>query len=213
MCSETDPLSKKLENLVLNDPEFIKAVETKPRRGWQRGDSPREVTFTYTAQVFVRPFGYDMEKLKNPPYDLHPWVRDVVVPKNQSAVAQDFYANPFRPEIWDCRTGVMTRIKNASPPFLQKGDIVWISFHVEFIIGANTWVPQFTPRHIIRVADMPSLLIDALTTVEEGKGGEPEPDYSIEEGATIVIRTSSPSYAFLAALTKYICVFMRLTRS
>lgn len=132
--------------------------------------------------MFVRSFNQDTSKLNNPPYPLHPWVKDVVQPK---AGKQDYYANPHRPEIWDCTTGTMIRIKNADPPSLRRGDIVWISFHVEFIIGGNSWSTQLTPRHIIRVSTIPAILITPEDEVP--KAPEQEPDYSIKEGSKFLM--------------------------
>ena len=126
-----------------------------------------------------------MAKLQSPPYVLHPWVQEVVQPK---AGKQDYYANPYRPEIWDCTTGTMIRIDKATPSSLQKGDIVWMSFYVEFIIGQQTWATQLTPRHLIRVGTIPSILID--TTDEGDAAPEQEPDYAIKEGATFLMSAS-----------------------
>ena len=165
------------------EPEFNPTP--KPRRSWQKGDGGHDVTFTFSAQIFVRPFGYDMAKLKNPPYELHPWVRDVVEPKDGSTPSQqEYWPNPYRPEIWDCTTGRMLRIQNASPPFMRKGDIVWVSFHVEIIIGKKTWAPQFVPRHFIRVGAVPSELVDSPNDIQ---AEECEPQYEIQEGQAVVI--------------------------
>ena len=174
----TPSYSKKFEELVVKETAFNKSC--KPRRNWQKGDNGYDDTFTFSAQVFVRPYAYDVNRLKNPPYPLHPWVREVVQPTSGK---QEYYANPYRPEVWDCSTGTMTRIDKANPPSLQKGDIVWMSFHVEFIIGMQTWSTQLTPRHIIRVGRMPGVL---LTNMADGNAvNEQEPDYTIQEGATI----------------------------
>ncbi|KAI1783927.1 hypothetical protein LXA43DRAFT_902658 [Ganoderma leucocontextum] len=169
---------EKLEELVQKNSEFNKVC--RPRRNWQRGDSGYNATFTLSAQMFVRPYGYNLQKLQHPSYVVHPRVRDAVKPSGTGK--PEFYPNPYRPESWDCTNGRMTRIANASPPFLQPGDIVWMSFFVEFIIGTNSWATQFTPRHFIRVATIPAMLIPVSTG-----DNDKEPEFTIEEGAPIVL--------------------------
>lgn len=125
----------------------------KKRRPWQDGTGNLG-TYVFSSNLVVRRAGVDAEKLANFPYEVHPWI--------QQATKENpgYVANPHRPRIFDLVNGELRDIKDCSPPYLAKGDIVWISFAVELLIGAS-WASTFIPYEIVRVGKVSSELIGA----------------------------------------------------
>ncbi|KAI9057284.1 hypothetical protein FKP32DRAFT_1536209, partial [Trametes sanguinea] len=115
----------------------------KPRRKWQEGEGSFDATYILAAQVFTRRSMYSKERSVK--YQLHPWIKAVTGP------GQQYYANPDRPNIFEAVAGQLRDIVDCHPSTLQFGDLVWISFYVEFIVGSNAWNPNFTPVEIVRV--------------------------------------------------------------
>ncbi|KAH9848481.1 hypothetical protein C2E23DRAFT_739683 [Lenzites betulinus] len=117
----------------------------KPRRKWQEGEGSYDATYIFVAQMFVRRGFYTWKKELTLVYELHPWIREA------TAQGKQFFANPDRPEVFKVVDGQLRPISECTPPGLLYGDLLWISFVVEFIVSSNAWNPNFIPVEIVRV--------------------------------------------------------------
>ncbi|KAH9846251.1 hypothetical protein C2E23DRAFT_702152, partial [Lenzites betulinus] len=117
----------------------------KPRRKWQEGEGAYDATYIFVAQVFVRRGYYTWKKELMLSYELHPWIQDA------TASGKQYFANPNRPEVFEVVDGQLRSISECAPPGLMYGDMIWISFIVEFIVSSNAWHPNFVPVEIVRV--------------------------------------------------------------
>ncbi|KAH9854422.1 hypothetical protein C2E23DRAFT_713065, partial [Lenzites betulinus] len=116
----------------------------KKRRPWQDSATPTS-SFVMSSQIFTRRPGGSARKDVQVPYTVHPWI--------QEAVKKDpnYMPNPARPKMFELSEGALVAIKDCDPPYIAKGDVVWISFAVEFIVGASSWSTTFIPYEIVRV--------------------------------------------------------------
>ncbi|KAJ8457466.1 hypothetical protein ONZ51_g11514 [Trametes cubensis] len=125
----------------------------KSRRPWQDGSNRNEV-YVFSAQMSFKRTKYTARKEASLQYTLHPWIADVVAKTS-------YFANPDRPSLFEPRAGKLIDLKDCETPHLRTGDLVWIGFYVEFIIGLNHWSTTLTPYEIVRVATVtPSLVGD-----------------------------------------------------
>lgn len=69
----------------------------------------------------------------------------------------------------------MENIEKGAQPELRYGDLVWISFTVEFIIGAVAWNPTFIPVEVIRVGNVATELVGHRSTPEPAQGAGDAP--------------------------------------
>jgi hypothetical protein len=46
-------------------------------------------------------------------------------------------------------------LEKSDIPRFEKNDIIWISFTLAFVVGPDTWAPEYRPIDIIRVGRMP----------------------------------------------------------
>ncbi|KAI9065720.1 hypothetical protein FKP32DRAFT_1567363 [Trametes sanguinea] len=130
----------------------------KSRRAWQDGSTADNANsgYMFTSQIFVRRNDSSRAHEMRTPYKLHDWIKAVTGPGSQ------YIPNPDRPSLFELCDGELRDIKACNPPYLKSGDLVWISFGVEFIIGADLWSTTFTPFEIIRVATVsPEVLGDS----------------------------------------------------
>ncbi|KAI9058544.1 hypothetical protein FKP32DRAFT_1582114, partial [Trametes sanguinea] len=139
----------------------------KPRRKWQEGGGSFDTTYIFTAPVFARRGPWHKER--RIPYDVPSPIR-----KATENPKVPFYANPDRPQIFEAINGSLHDIATCDPPALQYGDLVWISFAVEFIVGSTAWHPNFTPVEIVRVGTVAPHLVGSNAALE-GVNGRPVP--------------------------------------
>ncbi|KAI0349457.1 hypothetical protein OH77DRAFT_1465381 [Trametes cingulata] len=132
----------------------------KDRRAWQNGESST-ATYVLSAQVFMKRTKFTARMEEKIPYPIHDWIV-----KGTEKTA--WFANPDKPRIFEPQAGKLRDIKEANPPYLKTGDLVWMSFYAEFIIGLNYWSTTFTPVEIIRVGTVaPHLVGDGYKAVDE----------------------------------------------
>ncbi|KAL7281163.1 hypothetical protein ACG7TL_004471 [Trametes sanguinea] len=144
------------ENYVQTVDGFNKAQ--KSRRTWQDGKTAEQPnsTYAFTSRVFVRRTPSTRHREAEINFPLHPWIKDATGPNSA------YFANPDRPTVFELRDGRLQDIKDCNPPFLKSGNLIWISFGVEFIIGSDLWSTSFVPFEIIRVATVsPDLIGDS----------------------------------------------------
>ncbi|EIW63226.1 uncharacterized protein TRAVEDRAFT_87590, partial [Trametes versicolor FP-101664 SS1] len=145
---------KAFEDYVITVAGFNKG--SKDRRTWQDGtgaDRPNSY-YVFSSQVFVKRVGVTKHREANIDYELHPWIAAVTKgPKTE------YFANPDRPKLLEPYGGKLRNIKDSDSPQLKKGDVVWISFSVSFLLGGDTWTTNFTPFEIIRVGAVSADLI------------------------------------------------------
>lgn len=85
-----------------------------------------------SAQIFSKRSRYSGKREASIKYPLHPWITEAT--KKPSV----YYANPDRPKIFQAVHGALQNItESGQPPYLKTGDLVWLSFSVEFIIGLH----------------------------------------------------------------------------
>ncbi|KAI0661157.1 hypothetical protein C8Q70DRAFT_911754 [Cubamyces menziesii] len=149
---------KAFEDYIQRIPGFNKAQ--KNRRTWQDGsvaDGPAS-SYVFTSQVFMKRAPTTQHREADISYQLHDWIKAATGPKSS------YFANPDRPEVFDLCEGELRSIKAATPPYLRGGDLVWISFSVEFVIGLDLWHTSLVPLEIIRVALLSSDLVGGAGT-------------------------------------------------
>ncbi|KAI9069261.1 hypothetical protein FKP32DRAFT_1560176, partial [Trametes sanguinea] len=147
---------KAFEDYVQSISAFNKGQ--KNRRTWQDGSTANQPNsaFAFTSRVFVRRTSSTRHLEAQIKFPLHEWIKDATGPNSA------YFANPDRPTVFELRDGELHDIKQCDPPFLKSGDLIWISFGVEFIIGTDLWSTSFVPFEIIRVASVsPDLIGDS----------------------------------------------------
>ncbi|KAH9854467.1 hypothetical protein C2E23DRAFT_726756, partial [Lenzites betulinus] len=142
---------KAFETHINAQPNFNRG--RKSRRKWQEGEGSFDSTYIFVAPLFVRRGTPAAKREPFISYELHPWIREV------SASGKQFCANPDRPQVFEVVDGTLQDIAKGSRPELKYGDLVWMSFMVEFIVGANAWNPNFVPVEIIRVGSVATELV------------------------------------------------------
>ncbi|KAI9069789.1 hypothetical protein FKP32DRAFT_1559045 [Trametes sanguinea] len=156
---------KKLEEYVTAQPNFNRMK--KPRRKWQEGEGSYDSTYIFVSPVFIRRGVYTWKRERLISYALHPWIQDATGPGSQ------FFANPDRPRVFEAVGGVLHDIAGCVPSSLQFGDLVWISFTVDFAVGGAAWNPNFKPVEIVRVGSVATSLIGMNALSYEPSAGEP----------------------------------------
>ncbi|KAI0350510.1 hypothetical protein OH77DRAFT_1430978, partial [Trametes cingulata] len=116
----------------------------KQRRAWQNGSDAKQTVYVLSSQMFFKRTPFTSRKEASISYPLHPWIEEAM--KNTP-----YFANPDRPSILELQGDQLVDITKCDPPALAPGDLVWISFSVEFVIGVNFWNTTFTPYEIIRI--------------------------------------------------------------
>ncbi len=133
----------------------------KLRRAWQDGSDTSRTVYVMSSQMFLKRTPSHSKKEADVEYPLHPWIETV---KRTTS----YFPNPDRPEFLEPSRGHLVSISECDPPHIRTGDLVWITFFAEFIIGLNNWSTAFTPFEIIRVgAVTPDLVGDGLSGAAE----------------------------------------------
>ncbi|KAI0324875.1 hypothetical protein GY45DRAFT_1262015 [Cubamyces sp. BRFM 1775] len=183
-----------LEDYVQSIPGFN--LGQKKRRTWQDGstaDKPNS-SFVFSSQIFVRRNSATKHREERISYDLHPWIAAATGPRS------DYFANPDRPMLYEIHQGELRDIKECSPPYLKKGDLVWVSFTVEFIIGNDAWSMVFVPYEIVRVG---SVSLDLVGDTGERSVNAPvdiTPNLRLQAGMKIALRESFFEYCQLSEM-------------
>ena len=108
--------------------------------------------------MFLKRNAYNAPKEPKVKYQLHDWIAAISNNKEKG-----FFANPNRPRFYEISQDSNRKLlpmEMCTPPVIQFGDVVWISFTVEIIIGVK-WYTNFVAREIVRVATvLPELVGD-----------------------------------------------------
>ncbi|KAI0359247.1 hypothetical protein OH77DRAFT_1374941, partial [Trametes cingulata] len=140
------------EKLATSTKGFNRSKKT--RRSWQNGSNTNS-PYVLSSQMFLKRTQFTSRKEASVSYPLHPWIANAA--KNTS-----YFPNPDRPAVFEPLGSRLCDIKDCNPPYLRTGDLVWISFFVEFIIGMNNWSTTFTLYEFVRVGTVsPDLVGDA----------------------------------------------------
>lgn len=150
----------------------------KSRRPWQNSNNPQP-NYVMNSNIFVRQSAVSEEKKANFPYTLHPSIAQAI--KANPA----YMANPDRPRIFELVKGRLTAIQRCNPPYLARGDLLWLSFSAEFVIGGGAWTTTFIPYEIVRVGSVsPNLIGGASTT--SGSTFYTAPKQGLQEGLIVL---------------------------
>lgn len=98
--------------------------------------------------MFVKKTNHNEHLISKPPYPLHTWVSTALERTDK------WVPNPERPRLLAYEDGQLKSIVNSDPPYLERGDVVWISYAVTFGIHYLNWGPDFCPFDVIRVGKM-----------------------------------------------------------
>ncbi|KAI9061808.1 hypothetical protein FKP32DRAFT_1575055, partial [Trametes sanguinea] len=139
-------LQRALEDNVQSKPTFN--LSKKDRRAWQNGSEEYTSTYIFSSQVFIRRNRMNAHRAAEVDYPLHPWITEVTKGKS------GYFPNPDKPKIFELCNDELRAISECDPPYLRKGDLVWMSFSAIFTIGTETWSTTFVPYEIVRVGAM-----------------------------------------------------------
>ncbi|TFK79456.1 hypothetical protein K466DRAFT_505520, partial [Polyporus arcularius HHB13444] len=153
------------DQFIQREPKFN--PENLPRRKWQDGSGDQQQPyFVLTAPVFTKRTQYMWNRAQSQPYEVHQWLKGV---STQSA----FFANPDCPKLLELRGTKFVPLSECIPPYLQSGDLFWISLRVEWVVG-KSWKMVFTPIEFVRVALVSPVLVGgavgAPSSSEPGQG-------------------------------------------
>ncbi|KAJ7178784.1 hypothetical protein C8R43DRAFT_942384 [Mycena crocata] len=147
----------------------------KPRRQWQEGLSiPTRRRFVFTSRLVVYKNLYNTKDGQplTTSYKLHPWIDSNV---RQSS---EWIPNPDRPSIVDFVDGKLNILKPVNYRYFDRGDIVWFSFALVYVVRQSNWQPEFKPLDFVRVGRLPA---SSQTRVE----------YSVEDEVGAAYRSFS----------------------
>ncbi|KAI0358765.1 hypothetical protein OH77DRAFT_1396697, partial [Trametes cingulata] len=138
---------------------FEKHMETHPafnmtgkdHYAWQNGESST-ATYVLSVQVFMKRTKFTAQMEEKIPYLVHDWIV-------KSTEKMAWFANPDKPRIFEPQGSKLRDITEADLPYVKTGNLVWMSFYAEFIIGLNYWSTTFTPVDIIRVGTVAPHLV------------------------------------------------------
>lgn len=128
-----------LEDFANHDPNFNQFGRARVR--WQTRLED-VATYVLTAPLFAKKTPHNST---DPGYPVHPWIED--------ALRQDhsLVPNPERPTILDFDGEELKSIDDSLRGELQRGDVLWCSFTVSYVIGRKDWRPEIRPYEMIRV--------------------------------------------------------------
>ncbi|KAF7798113.1 hypothetical protein EIP86_009328 [Pleurotus ostreatoroseus] len=150
-------LQTAVERFALSDAQFNTAQ--KPRRAWQ-GERDESANRRYLLNI---PMFFQKGKGGAPPlpYEPHPLV--------QKALEDNptWYANPERPKPFSMEGKKLVDLKDATEPTFRRGDVVWMTFSVQLILGAKAWWTELVPKCFVRVGRVPmdTSTLDATLSV------------------------------------------------
>lgn len=85
-----------------------------------------------------------------------------------------FFANDEKPVLFEPdEEGGLRPLSESFPPTLKVGDLVWMSFSVEFFIGNMYWSTNFIPYEFVRIGSVALKLLPDIKK-EYDKDGEEE---------------------------------------
>ncbi|KAI1785503.1 hypothetical protein LXA43DRAFT_1065835 [Ganoderma leucocontextum] len=131
---------KVFEEYVMNANKFNPGK--KGRREFQNGLGYTQ-TFHLSSQIFVKRSAYTRTKEASRTYPLHDWI------KNGTKKDEE---------------GGLRPLSEGFPPTLKVGDLVWMSFSVEFFIGNMFWSTNFIPYEIVRIG---SVALELLPNIKK----------------------------------------------
>ena len=109
-----------------------------PRRPYLSGlDAKYRTRFWMQTPMFLR------KKDNRNVEHLHPWVVEA------DRISKVFSANPDRPRVWVKDGDNILPIAETEPGFLQRGDVLAVSFTVTYHITQSHWFPQFHPVDVV----------------------------------------------------------------
>ncbi|PIL33119.1 hypothetical protein GSI_04568 [Ganoderma sinense ZZ0214-1] len=159
----------------------------KERRNWQDGNDPDRSMFSFTSQIFLKRSAYTKQKEANISYTLHHWIREATKKGSQ------FFANDERPEVFESDEDLKLRslAENGLRP-LKPGDLVWLSFSVEFFIGGKFWVTNFIPYEFVRVGTVSTDLLGDIRSNDPEEVAGPRERLGIGMGSISVSSDDKP---------------------
>ncbi|KAI0352255.1 hypothetical protein OH77DRAFT_811174 [Trametes cingulata] len=158
----------------------------KKRRTWQDGTSYSS-SYIMSSAIFVRRSNAKSQDIAKFPYELHPSIKKAL------DANPAYIANPNRPRMFELHAGQLRDIKESHPPYIAKGDLVWISFAVEFVIGGAAWNTTFIPYEIVRVG---TLSADLMAGGQQTEGtSNTAPQQGLQAGLRVSIADDFPMRA------------------
>ncbi|KAF6758166.1 hypothetical protein DFP72DRAFT_845133 [Ephemerocybe angulata] len=137
-----------LETWVQGIPEFNKAK--RARSNWMTpayiAESSRH---TVSIPVFQRKNAFNCKDGKyEVPYEVHPWIAEASVPNNQHWIPNPSIVRVLERGVDDTLVDVLLE---SETPALKSGDLVKMTFKVNFAVGPSSWTSNYMPVQIIRV--------------------------------------------------------------
>ncbi|KAI1786565.1 hypothetical protein LXA43DRAFT_897731 [Ganoderma leucocontextum] len=158
---------KVFEEYVMNANKFNPGK--KGRREFQNGLGYTQ-TFHLSSQIFVKRSAHTRTKEASRTYPLHNWI------KNGTKKGMPFFANNEKPVLFEPdKEGGLRPLSEGFPPTLKVGDLVWMSFSVEFFIGNMFWSTNFIPYEIVRVGSVALELLPNINKEFDEDVEEEEP--------------------------------------
>ena len=141
----------------------------KERREFQNGVMHTH-TFHLSSQIFIKRTAYTRTKEASRTYPLHDWI------KNATKKGMPFFANDEKPVLFEPDDeGGLRPMSECFPPTLRVGDLVWMSFAVEFFIGNMNWSTNFIPYEFVRVGSVSLELLPDIKKDFDEDGEEEGP--------------------------------------
>ncbi|KAH6909023.1 hypothetical protein BKA70DRAFT_1426173 [Coprinopsis sp. MPI-PUGE-AT-0042] len=100
----------------------------RPKYTWQEPDNPTtNHCYIFSSRVFSKRTIYNCSSdgIYTVPYKVHPWIKAACSAPDK---------------------------KWASPPYFEKGDVVWMSFVIAFTMQTSSWTLSLQPLEFVRVA-------------------------------------------------------------
>ncbi|KAH7927107.1 hypothetical protein BV22DRAFT_1127685 [Leucogyrophana mollusca] len=138
---------KALETFAKQTKGFNK--DERPRRDWQNGAGD-QTRFLMTWNMFERKNPFNSNWADNIKFDLHPWIQDAIKSRPY------FVPNIHRPSLFTLDDNVLTDITDSDSVHFNRGDVVWVSFTLKYIVGSD-WAPLYTPVDLVRVYSVPAV--------------------------------------------------------
>ncbi|KAH6893770.1 hypothetical protein BKA70DRAFT_1044550, partial [Coprinopsis sp. MPI-PUGE-AT-0042] len=136
-----------IESLAENNPTFNRYK--KPKYMWQKPtDTNTNGRYIFSARVFSKRTSRNCsdDGRYHVHYRVPQWVANASAPHNNSWIP-----NEDRPRYLDCTGDKFKQILQCDPPSFEKGDIVWVSFIVNFTMEIKSWRASVVPLEFVRV--------------------------------------------------------------
>ncbi|KAF6742110.1 hypothetical protein DFP72DRAFT_1109714 [Ephemerocybe angulata] len=136
------------ETWVKGIPDFNKVK--RERSKWMTpsyiADSSRH---TVSIPIFQRKTAFNCKDGKyEVPYDVNPWIAEASFPHNQQWIPNPAIVRVL--ELGNDET-LIDVLKSSDDPSLSSGDLVKMTFKVNFAVGPSSWTSNYMPIQIIRV--------------------------------------------------------------